>query len=58
MTTSTIEIAGTIDEVNKPALYISSNGSRKDGTITLTETGVISNVTGYCWFQRSVDSAF
>lgn len=43
----TIEIAGTIDEVNKPALYISSNGSRKDGTITLTETGVISNVTGY-----------
>lgn len=43
----TIEIAGTIDNVNKPALYISNNGSQKNGSITLTETGVITNVTGY-----------
>lgn len=43
----TITIAGIIDGVNKPALYMSSNGARKDGTITLTETGVITNVTGY-----------
>ena len=42
----TIEVAGTIDTFNKPALYISNNGSRKDGTITVTETGVITNVTG------------
>ena len=42
-----IEIAGTIDDINVPVLFISNNGSRKDGTITLTETGVISNVTGY-----------
>ena len=43
----TIEIAGTIDNVNKPALYISNNGSQKNGSVTLTETGVITNVTGY-----------
>ena len=44
----TIEIAGTIDTVNKPAFYLSNNGGDiKDGTITLTETGKITNVTGY-----------
>ena len=42
----TVEIAGTIDSVNKDALFMSNNGSRKDGSITLTETGVITNVTG------------
>lgn len=42
----TIEVAGTIDTFNKPAFYISNNGSRKDGTITVTETGVITNITG------------
>lgn len=42
----TIEIAGTIDTCNKPALYISNNGPRKDGTVTVTETGVITNITG------------
>lgn len=42
----TIEIAGTIDNMNKPALFISNNGSRKDGTVKLTETGVITNITG------------
>ena len=26
---------------------MSNNGSRKDGTITLTQTGVITNITGY-----------
>lgn len=43
----TVTIAGTIDDINVPALFMSSNGSRKDGSITLTETGVIKNVTGY-----------
>lgn len=43
----TIEIAGTIDGIDKPALFISNNGSNKDGSITLTETGVITNVDGY-----------
>ena len=43
----TIEIAGTIDGINKPALFISNNGSNKNGSITLTETGVITNVDGY-----------
>ncbi len=43
----TIEIAGTIDDIDKPALFISNNGSKKDGSITLTETGVITNVDGY-----------
>ena len=43
----TIEIAGTIDGIDKPALFISNNGSKKDGSITLTETGVITNVDGY-----------
>ncbi|MCI7775626.1 MAG: hypothetical protein MSH55_07620 [Enorma sp.] len=42
----TIEVAGTIDTFNKPAFFISNNGSRKDGTITVTETGVITNITG------------
>ncbi len=42
----TIEVAGTIDTFNKPAFYISNNGSRKDGTITVAETGVITNITG------------
>lgn len=42
----TIEVAGTIDTFNKPAFYISNNGSRKDGTITVSETGVITNITG------------
>ena len=43
----TITIAGTIDDLNKPALYMSSNGSKKGGVITLTETGVITNISGY-----------
>lgn len=43
----TIEIAGTIDGIDKPALFISNNGSNKNGSITLTETGVITNVNGY-----------
>ena len=43
----TVTIAGKIDDLNKPALYMSSNGSYKDGAITLTETGVITNITGY-----------
>lgn len=42
----TIEIAGTIDGFNKPVLYISNNGTRQDGTITLTKTGTITNITG------------
>lgn len=42
----TIQIAGTIDGMNKPALFISNNGSRKDGSITVTETGVITNIKG------------
>ncbi len=43
----TVTIAGTIDDINVTALFMSNNGSRKDGTITLTQTGVITNVTGY-----------
>lgn len=41
-----IEIAGTIDGFNKPALYISINGTRPDGSVTLTETGEITGITG------------
>ena len=43
----TVTIAGTIDDINVTALFMSNNGSRKDGTITLTQTGVITNITGY-----------
>ena len=43
----TITIAGTIDDINVPVLFISNNGSRKNGEITLTKTGVITNITGY-----------
>ena len=42
----TVEIAGTIDDVSPTVFFMSNNGSRKNGTITLTETGVITNVTG------------
>ena len=41
-----IEVAGTIDDINVPALWISNNGSRQGGTVTLTETGVITNIKG------------
>ena len=43
----TVTIAGTIDDINVTALFMSNNGPRKDGTITLTQTGVITNITGY-----------
>lgn len=43
----TVEIAGTIEDVSPTVFFMSNNGSRKDGSITLTETGVITNVTGY-----------
>lgn len=43
----TVKIEGTIDDINVPALYMSNNGPRKDGVITLTKTGVITNITGY-----------
>ena len=41
-----IEISGTIDGFNKTVLWISNNGSRKDGIVTVTKTGVITNITG------------
>ena len=41
-----IEVAGTIDGINVPALWISNNGSRKGGIVTLTDTGIITNITG------------
>lgn len=43
----TVTIAGTIDDINVPALFMSNNGSNKNGAIELTETGVITNITGY-----------
>lgn len=43
----TVTIAGTIDDINVTALYMSNNGSRKDGVVTLANTGKITNVTGY-----------
>ena len=41
-----IEVSGIIDGINVPALWISNNGSKKGGTVTVTETGVITNITG------------
>ena len=41
-----IEISGTIDGFNKTALWISNNGSKPDGEVTVTKTGVITNITG------------
>ena len=41
-----IEISGIIDGSNVPPLFISNNGSRKGGTITVTKTGIITNITG------------
>ena len=40
-----VEIAGTIDGFDKPAMYISSNNQVYGGAFTLTETGVITNIT-------------
>ena len=40
-----IEISGTIDEINKPVLYLSVNGNRSGGIVTVTETGNIKNIT-------------
>ncbi|WP_418401468.1 hypothetical protein [Anaerotignum lactatifermentans] len=41
-----IEISGTIDGFNKTALWISNNGPKPDGEVTVTKTGVITNITG------------
>ncbi|WP_129583778.1 S-layer homology domain-containing protein [Thermophilibacter mediterraneus] len=43
----TIELAGTIDDFNTTALFVSPNGSREDGSVRLTKTGVITNVGGH-----------
>lgn len=40
----TIEIAGTIDGGNKPALYISVNDYKEGGRVEVTESGWINNI--------------
>lgn len=43
----TITISGTMSDIDaSEAIFISNNGSRQDGTCTLTETGVIKDVSG------------
>lgn len=43
----TITISGTMSDITAgEAIFISNNGSRQDGTCTVTETGVITKVTG------------
>ena len=43
----TVTIAGTIDDINVTAIFMSNNGPRKDGAVTLADTGKIANITGY-----------
>ena len=39
-----IEIAGTVDGMNVPVLFISKNNNVPGGVVTITETGTITNV--------------
>ena len=42
----TIEIAGYVNNIGGTFLFVSNNGSKPDGRVTLAKTGVIENVTG------------
>ena len=43
----TITISGTMSDITAgEAIFISNNGSRQDGTCTVTETGVITKISG------------
>ena len=42
----TIEISGYVNNIGGTFLFVSNNGSRTDGKVTLAKSGVIENVTG------------
>lgn len=42
-----IEIAGTVDGMNVPVLFISKNNNVPGGVVTITETGTITNVKSH-----------